>query len=100
LRLSIDHFCSPETILILRAVSNFEKLYLARSSNKLNEAVGQAFTGGARSPPGATEGINIARAIANEFDSAKFDPLLVVSVTKNAVSSLEMMLSRADSLVS
>ena len=58
---------SPETVLVLRALSNFESLYLSRSSNRLNEAVGQAFAGGARSPPGMAEGINIARTVANDL---------------------------------
>ncbi|KAI0633283.1 Golgi transport complex subunit 5-domain-containing protein [Trametes polyzona] len=91
---------SPETILVLRALSNFESLYLSRSSNKLNEAVGQAFSGGVRSPPGMAEGVNVARAVANELDSAKFDPLLVQSVARYAVSSLELMLTRTDNLIS
>ncbi|KAI0365669.1 hypothetical protein BV20DRAFT_1099473, partial [Pilatotrama ljubarskyi] len=91
---------SPETVLILRALSNFESLYLSRSSNRLNEAVGQAFSGGARAPPSMSEGVNIARAVANELDTAKFDPLLVRSVARYAVSSLELMLTRADNLVS
>ncbi|KAF8170221.1 Golgi transport complex subunit 5-domain-containing protein [Mycena galopus ATCC 62051] len=91
---------SPETILVLRALSNFESLYVSRSSNKLNETVGQAFSGGARSPPGMNEGINIARTVANELDSARFDPLLVRVVAKNAGTSLDMLLSRADSLIS
>lgn len=90
---------SPETILVLRALSNFESLYLSRSSNRLNEAVGQAFAGGIRSPPGLTEGVNIARTVANELDSAKFDPLLVKNVAKYVVSSLDMFLSRVDALV-
>lgn len=59
----------------------------------------QAFAGGARSPPGMNEGINIARTVTNELDSARFDPLLIKSVAKHAASSLEMMLSRTDSLV-
>lgn len=91
--------CSPETILALRALSNFEALYLSRSSNRLNESVAQAFTSGARAPPGMNEGINIARTVANELDSARFDPLLIKAVAKNAGNSLEMMLSRADGLV-
>ncbi|KAI0356279.1 hypothetical protein OH77DRAFT_1423899 [Trametes cingulata] len=91
---------SPETVLILRALSNFESLYLSRSSNRLNEAIGQAFSGGARTPPGMSEGVNVARAVANELDSAKFDPLLVRSVARYAVSSLELMLTRADNLIS
>ena len=60
----------------------------------------QAFTNGARSPPGMTEGINIARTVVNDLDSARFDPLLVKAVAKNASSSLELMLQRADGLVS
>ena len=47
-----------------------------------------------------SEGINIARTIANELDSAKFDPLLVQSVARYAVASLELMLTRLDSFVS
>ena len=91
--------CSTETVLILRALSNFESLYLSRSSNRLNEAVGQAVSGGVRAPPGMSEGINIARTVANELDSAKFDPLLVQSVARYAVASLELMLTRLDALV-
>lgn len=90
---------SPETILVVRALSTFEGIYLSRVSNKLNETVGQAFAGGMRSPPGANEGVNIARGIANELDSAKFDPLLIKSVARNTVSSLDLMLNRADSLL-
>lgn len=90
---------SPETIIILRALSNFEALYLSRSTNRLNESVAQAFANGARSPPGMNEGINIARTVANELDSARFDPLLITAVAKNAGNSLDMMLSRADGLV-
>ena len=84
---------------MLRALSNFESLYLSRSSNRLNEAVGQAFSGGSRAPPGMSEGVNIARAIVNELDSAKFDPLLVQSVARYAVASLDLMLTRLDGLV-
>ncbi|KAJ3572397.1 hypothetical protein NP233_g3110 [Leucocoprinus birnbaumii] len=90
---------SPETILVLRAISNIETLYLSRSTNKLNEVVGQAFSGGVRAPPGSAEGVNVARAVANELDAARFDPLLVKSVAKIAASSLDMMLSRTENLV-
>jgi len=90
---------SPETIIVLRALSNFESLYLSRSSNRLNETVSQAFSGGTKSPPGMNEGANIARTVANELDSARFDPLLVRSVAKYAVTSLDLFLSRVDSMV-
>lgn len=46
-----------------------------------------------------TEGINIARTIANELDSAKFDPLLVKSVAKYVVSALDMFLKRLEGMV-
>ncbi|KAF8584833.1 hypothetical protein K439DRAFT_1646830 [Ramaria rubella] len=90
---------SPETILVLRAVSHFETFYLSRSLNRLNETVGQAMSGGARAPPGAAEGIGIARAVANELDSAKFDPLLVKAVAKNVNASLEGFIGRMETLV-
>jgi hypothetical protein len=61
--------------------------------------VGQVFSGGARAPPGSVEGLNIARAVANELDAARFDPLLVKTVAKIASSSLDMMLSRTENLV-
>ncbi|KAJ7287365.1 Golgi transport complex subunit 5-domain-containing protein [Mycena rebaudengoi] len=96
----IQTYQSPETVLILRALSNFESLYVSRSSNKLNEVVAQAFSGGTRSPPGMNEGVNIARTAVNELDSARFDPLLVRSVAKNVGSSLDMLLSRVDGLIS
>jgi hypothetical protein len=92
-------FSSPETVLVLRALSTFEALYLSRISNKMNEVVGQAFQGGSRAPPSSPEGTNVARTIANELDTAKFDPLLVQSVARSAKSSLDMLLARTDGLV-
>ncbi|KAK0437510.1 Golgi transport complex subunit 5-domain-containing protein [Armillaria borealis] len=96
----IHTYQSPETVIVLRALSNFESLYLTRSSTKLNESVSQAFSGGLRTPPGMQEGINIARTVANELDSARFDPLLVKSVAKSATASIDMILSRLDGSVS
>ncbi|KAK0195221.1 Golgi transport complex subunit 5-domain-containing protein [Armillaria mellea] len=96
----IHTYQSPETVIVLRALSNFESLYLTRSSTKLNESVSQAFSGGVRTPPGMTEGINIARTVANELDSARFDPLLVKAVAKSATASIDMIVSRVDGSVS
>ncbi|KAF5370568.1 hypothetical protein D9758_002084 [Tetrapyrgos nigripes] len=90
---------SPETVLVLRSLSTFESLYLSRSSNKLNEAIGQAFAGGTRTPLGVNDGINIARTVANELDSAKFDPLLVRAAARIVVKSLDMLVSRTDGLI-
>ncbi|PBK95675.1 hypothetical protein ARMGADRAFT_1164211 [Armillaria gallica] len=96
----IHTYQSPETVIVLRALSNFESLYLTRSSTRLNESVSQAFSGGIRTPPGVTEGINIARTVANELDSARFDPLLVKAVAKSATASIDMIVSRIDGSVS
>jgi hypothetical protein len=65
---------------------------------KMNEVVSQAFAGGSRAPPSAPEGLNIARAIANELDAGKFDPLLVRSLSKN-VLVVKSIISRAETLV-
>ncbi|KDR75381.1 hypothetical protein GALMADRAFT_140887 [Galerina marginata CBS 339.88] len=93
-------FQSPETILLLRSLSTIEAQYLSKSSNKINEAVGQAFSGGARVPPGTNEGINVARVVVNELDAARFDPLLVRAVAKNTASSLDNILTRLEVLIS
>ncbi|KAF8972928.1 Golgi transport complex subunit 5-domain-containing protein [Flammula alnicola] len=91
---------SPETILLLRSLSSVEAQYLSRSSNKINEAVGQAFSGGTRIPPGASEGINVARIVVNELDAARFDPLLVRAVAKNTALCLDNVLGRLENLIS
>ena len=46
------------------------------------------------------EGISVGRAVANELDAAKFDPLLSKVVAKGMVTSLEQMISRWSNLVS
>jgi len=45
------------------------------------------------------DAINITRTAANELDSARFDPLLVQSIAKNVIASLDLMLSRIDGLI-
>ncbi|KAK0476610.1 Golgi transport complex subunit 5-domain-containing protein [Armillaria novae-zelandiae] len=96
----IHTYQSPETVIVLRALSNFESLYLTRSSTKLNESVSQAFSGEMRTPPGMVQGINVARTVANELDSARFDPLLVKAVAKSATASIDTIVSRVDGSVS
>ena len=90
---------SPETILVLRSLSSFESLHISRLTTRLNEVISQGFSGGARSPPGSNEGANIVRMIANDLDSARFDPLLVRTVAQSMVGSLDGMLGRIDNLV-
>lgn len=91
---------SPETILVLRSFSVFETSFLARCSNRVNETIGQVFSGGIRNPPAMAEGIAIGRAVANELDAARFDPLLSKAVAKGIAASLEQMISQWSNLVS
>lgn len=103
---------SPETILILLALSTFESHYLTRTSTRLTESISSTFPSASatfsptyRASNGTnnfdtSEGVNISRAISNELDTARFDPLLLRNVAKHVASALEMMETRADALVS
>jgi hypothetical protein len=84
-------------VIVLRAVSSFEALYLSRSTARLNEVIATAVR---QQPPGAPEGLAIGRTIVNELDSARFDPLLVKSVAKNVGTAVDMLVGRSDGLVS
>ena len=64
----------------------------------MNEAVSAAFAARGQTP-GPGEGVTVARTITNELDSARFDPLLVRTVGRNAVRVLEGLISRVDGLV-
>lgn len=97
------HPTSPEAVLVLRSISIFETLYLSRSTTRMTEPVNAALTSylSARgNPPGAAEGVQIARAVSNELDSAKFDPLLVRTVARNAVKVLDNLITKIDGAVS
>jgi conserved oligomeric Golgi complex subunit 5 len=86
-------------VLVLRALSGIESAYLSKCSIRLNEAIGQAFVGGARLPPSTNEAVTVVRAIANEMDGAKFDPILVKMVARTVKTSMGLLLGRVDSLV-
>jgi hypothetical protein len=49
--------------------------------------------------PGASEGVNIARVIVNELDTARFDPLLVQTVARNAAKVLTGLKTRIDGML-
>ncbi|GAA5937757.1 uncharacterized protein JCM15063_002108 [Sporobolomyces koalae] len=100
---------SPETVLVLRSIQPFETLYLTRSTNRLTESVSSAFsissslaasfTSRPPTAPTANEGLATARAIVNELDAARFDPILVKAVAKGASRAIESFMQRAESLV-
>ncbi|KAK4699584.1 conserved oligomeric Golgi complex subunit 5, partial [Phenoliferia sp. Uapishka_3] len=100
---------SPETILVLRSIHAFETLYLTRSTNRLTESVStsfsisssisSSFTSRAPTFPGPNEGLAAARAVVNELDAARFDPLLVKAVAKGAARAVEGFVGKADALI-
>lgn len=91
---------SPETIVTLRSVSHFEGLYLSRVTARLNEAAASALANVSRgSPPGAADGVTLARAYANELDAARFDPLLVRAVARVVGNAVDSLSTRVEGLV-
>ena len=50
-------------------------------------------------PPGPGEGVTIARTITNELDSAKFDPLLVRTVARNAARVIDGLVAKINGMV-
>ncbi|ORY73872.1 Golgi transport complex subunit 5-domain-containing protein [Leucosporidium creatinivorum] len=100
---------SPETVLILRSIQPFETLYLTRSTNRLNEAVTSSFSissslsasFSSRPPtvPTANEGLSVSRAIVNELDAARFDPLLVKAIAKGASRAVELYVQKSEALI-
>jgi hypothetical protein len=65
----------------------------------VNSALG-SYLSGKGNPPGAGEGVAVARTVTNELDSARFDPLLVRTVARNAVKVLDHLISKVDGIVS
>ncbi|KAI9635240.1 Golgi transport complex subunit 5-domain-containing protein [Dioszegia hungarica] len=93
---------SPEAVLVLRSISTFETLYLSKSTTRMNETVSGAlasYLSARGSPPGPGAGVTVARTITNELDSARFDPLLVRTVARNAVKVLEGMIAKVDGML-
>ncbi|WWC86312.1 uncharacterized protein L201_001185 [Kwoniella dendrophila CBS 6074] len=93
---------STEAVLVLRSVSVFETLYLSRSTTRMNDSISSALSSylSARgNPPGPGDGVSIARTITNELDSARFDPLLVRTVARNAGKVLDGFIKRVDAML-
>lgn len=68
----------------------------------MNEAVSSAlsqYLSARGNPPSAGDGLTIARTITNELDSARFDPLLVRTVAKNAGKVLDGLVTKIDGML-
>ncbi|AFR97956.2 hypothetical protein C343_06110 [Cryptococcus neoformans C23] len=93
---------SPEAVLVLRSISSFETLYLSRSTNRMSDAVASAveqYLSARGNPPGPSDGVSIARTMTNELDSARFDPLLVRTVARNAAKILDGFIQTVDGML-
>ncbi|WVQ85258.1 hypothetical protein IAT38_007423 [Cryptococcus sp. DSM 104549] len=93
---------SPEAVLVLRSVSVFETLYLSRSTSRMNDSISSAvnqYLSARGHPPGPGEGVSIARTMTNELDSARFDPLLVRTVARNASKVLDGFVKKVDGML-
>lgn len=55
--------------------------------------------GAGKAFPNEKDGIAIARVIANELDTARFDPLLLKSSAKGMVKCLDGLATRIENLV-
>lgn len=49
--------------------------------------------------PGPSDGVSVARTMTNELDSARFDPLLVRTVARNAAKILDGFIQTLDGMV-
>lgn len=83
----------------MRAISKFETLYLARSASRITDVINASFNTNNRTPPAAKEGEQVSRVIANEMDSARFDPLLSRSMARVVVKALDAVREKVESMV-
>ncbi|GAA5957719.1 hypothetical protein JCM3765_003744 [Sporobolomyces pararoseus] len=105
---------SPSTVLVLRSIQPFETLYLNRCQNRLTESINSCFStnssltasftgggGGGKNPsvPNFQDGLNLARVIVNELDAARFDPILVLQISKISKQFLETFLVKIQGLI-
>ncbi|ADV21425.1 hypothetical protein I305_06443 [Cryptococcus gattii E566] len=93
---------SPEAVLVLRSISSFETLYLSRSTNRMGDVVASAveqYLSARGNPPGPSDGVSVARTMTNELDSARFDPLLVRTVARNAAKILDGFIQTLDGML-
>nr|KIR87103.1 hypothetical protein I308_02795 [Cryptococcus tetragattii IND107] len=93
---------SPEAVLVLRSISSFETLYLSRSTNRMSDVVASAveqYVSARVNPPGPSDGVSVARTMTNELDSARFDPLLVRTVARNAAKILDGFIQTLDGML-
>lgn len=70
------------------------------SSFSVSSSLSSSFTSRPPTAPTANEGLATARAIVNELDAARFDPLLVKAIARGAARAIETYLTKATAIVS
>ncbi|PWN54207.1 hypothetical protein IE53DRAFT_391434 [Violaceomyces palustris] len=88
---------SPETTVVLHSISHFEKGYLERSVQRLNEVI-SLFSAASKHEVVADHGDRIAQIMINELDASRFDPSLLRSMVKIVSRACEDLASRAENL--
>ncbi|RCH84577.1 hypothetical protein CU098_001481, partial [Rhizopus stolonifer] len=82
-----DYSQTPEYVIMLRSFGTFQSSFLAKSLQRMNDAVNSTFPtygGLARTPPGRNNVINITRIMGHELETVAFEPQLAQLLAKNA----------------
>ncbi|CEP16124.1 hypothetical protein [Parasitella parasitica] len=97
-----DYSQTPEYVIMLRSFNTFQASFLAKSLQRMYDAVNSTFPaygGLARTPPGRNNVLNITRIIGHELEAACFEPHLAQEVAKNAVKALGSFCAKCDHLL-
>ncbi|KAI8362658.1 Golgi transport complex subunit 5-domain-containing protein [Blakeslea trispora] len=97
-----DYSQTPEYVIMLRSFSTFQTSFLAKSLQRMNDAVNSTFPtygGLARTPPGRNNVINITRIIGHELETVSFEPQLSQLLAKNAVKSINTFCKKCEQLL-
>jgi hypothetical protein len=100
MKFNIIHKYSDQKLFSSSVLCLCLKLFTSCSTTCSKGAISQAFTGGSHAPPGANEGVAIARAVMNELDSARFDPLSMLAVARSVGTALDGATMRVEGSVS
>ncbi|KAL1918332.1 uncharacterized protein VTP21DRAFT_2992 [Calcarisporiella thermophila] len=92
---------SPEKILMLRRISSFESMYLARSLSRMFDPINRAFPSDSisRASLSKNDVTNLMRIISSELETAKFNTDLLRAVATNVGKALNLYCVKCESMV-
>ncbi|KAI8647395.1 Golgi transport complex subunit 5-domain-containing protein [Parasitella parasitica] len=97
-----DYSQTPEYVIMLRSFNTFQTSFLAKSLQRMYDAVNSTFPtygGLARTAPGRNNVLNITRIIGHELETASFEPHLAQAVGKNAVKAMNSFCVKCEHLL-